>query len=295
VRRLRGTRINLFFTAGQPNPSRALSFAKAFAISLGAAAVERSPRTTVISLGSFEPLRCEAIARDATAKAREHELDCAFLPEDAAWSRFALLASDMDSTLITIECIDEIADFCGKRPEVAAITEAAMRGEIRDFSESLRRRVALLKGVPETALGKVYDERLKLSPGAESLIEAAREAGLKTLLVSGGFTFFTDRIKARLSLDFALSNVLDIDHGHLTGTVAGSVVDGAAKRAALIATCALLNVTPAKAIVIGDGANDLPMLEEAGLSVAYHAKPAVESATDVAIRFGGLAVLQEWL
>jgi phosphoserine phosphatase len=197
--------------------------------------------------------------------------------------------------LITIECIDEIADFCGKRDEVAAITDAAMRGDITSFPESLRRRVALLAGLPESALLRVYQERLKLTPGAEALIGAVRERGIRTLLVSGGFTFFTDRIKERLGLDFASSNVLEIRDGRLTGSVIGAVVDGAAKLAALEAACAALGVTPEASIVLGDGANDLPMLKQAGLSIAYHAKPVVAEATDVAIRFGGLDVLLEWL
>jgi phosphoserine phosphatase len=223
------------------------------------------------------------------------QVDCALLPADCTWARFSLLASDMDSTLITIECIDEIADFCGKRDEVAAITDAAMRGEITNFEDSLRRRVALLRGVPESALLRVYEERLKLTPGAEALIVAVHERGIKTLLVSGGFTFFTDRLKQRLRLDFAESNVLEIQAGHLTGSVVGAVVDGAAKLAALESACAVLGVKPSAAIVLGDGANDLPMLKRAGLSVAYHAKSVVAAATDVAIRFGGLDVLLEWL
>jgi phosphoserine phosphatase len=234
-------------------------------------------------------------ARSAIAEAAATNVDCAFLADDCRWSKFALLASDMDSTLITIECIDEIADFCDKGDEVAAITAAAMRGEITNFAESLRRRVALLAGLPEGALLRVYQERLKLTPGAEALMSAVRERGLRTLLVSGGFTFFTDRIKERLGFDFALSNVLEIRDGRLTGSVIGAVVDGAAKLAALETACASLGVTPEASIVLGDGANDLPMLKRAGLSVAYHAKPAVLEATDIAIRFGGLDVLLEWL
>ena len=205
---------------------------------------------------------------------------------------FKLVAFDMDSTLINIECVDEIADAAGRKAEVAAITEAAMRGEITDYKESLRQRVALLKGVPETALHGVYNERLQLNPGADELVRACQAAGLKTLLVSGGFTFFTDRIRDRLCLDFTRSNVLEIVDGELTGRLVdqpwGDICDGAEKRKMLLETCAQLGIEPSKAIAVGDGANDLPMMGEAGLSVAYHAKPAVRAQAMVAINEGGL-------
>src|SRR5438093_2276108 len=205
---------------------------------------------------------------------------------------FKLIAFDMDSTLINIECVDEIADAAGRKDEVAAITEAAMRGEIADYKESLRRRVALLKGVPVTALNEVYEQRLCLNPGAETLVRAAQAAGLKTLLVSGGFTFFTDRIRDRLGIDFTRSNMLAIDQGALTGAMVdqpwGDICDGEEKKRMLLATCAQLGIEPRQAIVIGDGANDLPMMGVAGLSVAYHAKPKVREQAMVAINAGGL-------
>lgn len=210
---------------------------------------------------------------------------------------FRLIAFDMDSTLIDIECIDEIADAAGRKAEVAAITEAAMRGEITDFKDSLRRRVALLKGVPEQALHEVYAQRLHLNPGAETLVRACQAAGLKTLLVSGGFTFFTDRVRDRLGLDHTRSNVLEIEHGQLTGRVVpqpwGDICDGLEKRRMLQWTCMHIGCEPAQAIAVGDGANDLPMMREAGLSVAFHAKPKVRAEAMVSIETGGLDRLLE--
>jgi phosphoserine phosphatase len=212
-----------------------------------------------------------------------------------ALSAFRAMVFDMDSTLINIECIDEIADAVGKKAEVSAITEAAMRGEIADFKESLTRRVALLKGVPETALHEVYEKRLRLNPGATELIAAARSAGLTTLLVSGGFTFFADRVKERLGMDFARSNVLEIEGGVLTGRVVGDIVDGEEKKRQLLALCERLGCPPSQAIAVGDGANDLLMMGAAGLSVAYHAKPKVREQAMVAIDQGGLDRLLEVL
>jgi phosphoserine phosphatase len=205
---------------------------------------------------------------------------------------FRLIAFDMDSTLINIECVDEIADAAGRKAEVAAITEAAMRGEIADYKESLRRRVALLAGVPVEALERVWRERLQLNPGAEVLVRACQAAGLKTLLVSGGFTYFTDRIRDRLTLDFARSNVLGVVDGRLTGQLVdqpwGDICDGEEKKRMLLQTCAQLGIEPHQAIAVGDGANDLPMMGVAGLSVAYHAKPKVREQAMVAIESGGL-------
>jgi phosphoserine phosphatase len=210
---------------------------------------------------------------------------------------FRLIAFDMDSTLINIECVDEIAGAAGRKAEVAAITEAAMRGEITDYKESLRRRVALLKGVPVSALHEVYDRRLQLNPGAEALVCAAQQAGLKTLLVSGGFTFFTDRIRDRLGLDYTRSNVLEVADGALTGAMVdqpwGDICDGEEKKRMLLQTCAALGIEPHQTIAVGDGANDLPMMGEAGLSVAYHAKPKVREQAMVAINHGGLDRLLE--
>ncbi|MCH8179602.1 MAG: phosphoserine phosphatase SerB [Proteobacteria bacterium] len=212
-----------------------------------------------------------------------------------ALASFKAIAFDMDSTLINIECIDEIADAVGKKAEVAAITEAAMRGEITDFKDSLRRRVALLKGVPAEALHGVYEQRLRLNPGALELVEAAKAAGLQTLLVSGGFTFFADRVRERLGMHEAHSNTLDIQGGLLTGHVLGDIVDGEAKKRHLLALCARLGCDPRHSIAVGDGANDLPMMGAAGLSVAFHAKPKVREQAMVAINEGGLDRLLEVL
>ena len=214
-------------------------------------------------------------------------------------SDFKLIAFDMDSTLINIECIDEIADAAGRKAEVAAITEAAMRGEITDFKDSLRRRVALLKGVSVENMDAVYRQRLKLNPGAAELLRACQAVGMKTLLVSGGFTFFTDRIRDELGFDFTRSNVLEIKDGLLTGRMVdqpwGDICDGEEKRRALLQTCAALGIQPEQAIAMGDGANDLPMMGAAGLSVAYHAKPVVRAQAMVAINQGGLDRLLEIL
>jgi len=205
---------------------------------------------------------------------------------------FRLAAFDMDSTLINIECIDEIAAAVGLKAEVAAITEATMRGEIADFKESLRRRVALLKGVDEKWLLEIWTHRLQLNPGVEVFLRALREAGLKTLLVSGGFTFFSDRVAERLSIDYTRANVLEIVDGRLTGRVVeqpwGDICDGAEKRRMLLQTCQELGILPAHAIAVGDGSNDLPMMAEAGLSIAYHAKPAVREKAMLAIDEGGM-------
>jgi phosphoserine phosphatase len=218
---------------------------------------------------------------------------------DLKLSDFKLIVFDMDSTLINIECVDEIADAVGRKAEVAAITEAAMRGEIADYKESLRQRVALLRGVSVASMDKVYRQRLKLNPGATELVQACKDAGLKILLVSGGFTFFTDRVRDMLDIDYTRSNVLEIRDGLLTGKMVdqpwGDICDGEEKRRMLLQTCEQLGIDPKQAIAIGDGANDLPMMGEAGLSVAYHAKPKVREQAMVAINEGGLDRLLELL
>ena len=214
-------------------------------------------------------------------------IDCAFVPADLVRDRVRIVAMDMDSTLITIECIDEIADMQGIKPAVAAVTAAAMRGEI-DFRESLKRRVALLAGLDESALQRVYDERVALSPGAERLLEGFKAVGAKILLVSGGFTFFTNRLAARLGLDAAASNVLEIVDGKLTGRVMNPIVDARVKAARFKAMRRRFAAGDGIAIAIGDGANDLPMLKAADVSFAYHAKPLVRAQATYAIDHCGL-------
>jgi phosphoserine phosphatase len=207
-------------------------------------------------------------------------------------SHFKLIAFDMDSTLINIECVDEIADAAGRKAEVAAITEAAMRGEITDYKDSLRKRVALLKGVTVAHMAEVLNNRLQLNPGAEKLVKACQSAGMKVLLVSGGFTFFTDHVRDRLGINWTRSNVLEMVNGELTGRMVdqdwGDICDGEEKRKMLLQTCAQMGIEPSQAIAMGDGANDLPMMGVAGLSVAYHAKPKVREQAMVAIEEGGL-------
>ena len=219
------------------------------------------------------------------------------LPKPLRLADFKLIAFDMDSTLINIECVDEIADAAGRKAEVAAITEAAMRGEITDYKESLRQRVALLKGVGESSMEAVYQQRLRLNPGAAELVQACQREGLKTLLVSGGFTYFTDRIRDLLKIDSTRANVLEVKEGLLTGKMVnqpwGDICDGEEKRKTLLLTCAQLGIAPSQAIAMGDGANDLPMMGAAGLSVAYHAKPKVREHAMVAINSGGLDRLLE--
>ena len=212
-------------------------------------------------------------------------------------SDFKLIAFDMDSTLINIECIDEIADAAGRKAEVAAITEAAMRGEIADYKDSLRRRVVLLKGVTVAHMEEVLNHRLQLNPGAENLVKACQAASMKVLLVSGGFTFFTDHVKDRLNINWTRSNVLEVVNGELTGRMVdqdwGDICDGEEKRKMLLQTCTQMGIAPSQAIAMGDGANDLPMMGVAGLSVAYHAKPKVREQAMVAIEEGGLDRLLE--
>ena len=214
-------------------------------------------------------------------------LDYAFVPDARKMSDFGLVVMDMDSTLITIECIDEIADMIGVKPEVAHITEAAMRGEI-DFAESLTRRVALLKGLDESALQRVYDERLQLSPGAEKMLAALQSHGIKTLLVSGGFTFFTERLKLRLGLDAAIANTLEIVDGKLTGRVLGAILDAEGKATQLRRLRDQLGLAAHQVVAMGDGANDLKMMAAAGVSIAYHAKPVVRAQATHTLNFVGL-------
>ncbi|CAM3724539.1 phosphoserine phosphatase SerB [Polynucleobacter arcticus] len=220
--------------------------------------------------------------------AAAHDTDLAFLSPGFKPSEVTVLAMDMDSTLINIECIDEIADFTGKKAAVAEITEATMRGEIKDFKESLRRRVALLAGVSSNVLESVYQERLRLNPGASELLAGANEQDLYTLLVSGGFTFFTEKLQRELGFKQAQANTLEVIDGKLTGKVIGDIVDGAAKSGYLDQACALLNCHKTNAITIGDGSNDLPMMHGSGISIAYRAKPIVKEKADAAFDRVGL-------
>ena len=230
----------------------------------------------------------DATRAEVTGWAERHGIDIAFLPAGLKLSHCKVLAMDMDSTLINIECIDEIAGVAGVKDKVSEITEAAMRGEIKDFSESLRRRVALLKDVPAEALEQVYTEKLRLNPGAERLITTAQAAGIKVLLVSGGFTFFTDRLRERLKLDSAHANTLEIDNGVLTGRVLGDILDADAKAVYLREFARTHGATKEQIIAMGDGANDLKMLGAAGFPVAYHAKPLVRQQTRYALNVSGL-------
>jgi phosphoserine phosphatase len=217
----------------------------------------------------------------------EAQLDYAFVPDARKLADMRLCVMDMDSTLITIECIDEIADMQGLKPQVAAITAAAMRGEL-DFPQSLRQRVALLNGLDAGALQRVYDERLRLSPGADVMLAKFRQLGIRTLLLSGGFTFFTERLKRRLGLDYTRSNTLEIKDGKLTGQVVGDIVDADVKREALLQVRNELKIDAARIIALGDGANDLKFMAEAGVSVAYHAKPVVRTQATHALNYVGL-------
>ena len=221
-------------------------------------------------------------------------VDTAYVVAGSRLSDCKVLAMDMDSTLINIECIDEIAAYGGVKEQVASITEAAMRGEIKDFSESLTRRVAFLKGLSADVLQSVYEQKLRFNPGAEQLVATAKQAGLKVLLVSGGFTFFTEKLKARIGLDAAHANVLGTENGLLTGQVVGRILDAQGKADTLRAFAQDCGATTDQIIAIGDGANDLKMLGLAGYSVAYRAKPVVRAQAKFALNVAGLDGVLNW-
>lgn len=212
----------------------------------------------------------------------QEEFDINLLPDGFDARAVKLLVTDMDSTLINIECIDEIADFINVKPQVSEITEAAMRGEI-DFETSLRRRIALLTGLQEDALEHVYNERLRPNPGAEQMIAGLKSRGIKIALVSGGFTYFTEKLKRRLGLDYTLANRLEFENGKLTGEIHGHIIGAEAKAKFLLEKCKALGIKPSQAVAMGDGANDLMMMKEAGLSIAYHAKPKVQQQAHSAL------------
>ena len=216
-----------------------------------------------------------------------HKIDYGFVPEGRRFAELKLLAMDMDSTLITIECIDELGDMAGCKAEIAGITAQAMRGEL-DYPQSLRKRVGLLTGLSESSLNRVYEERLRLTPGAEELLAACKKHGVKLLLVSGGFTFFTDRLKQRLGIDYTISNRLEAKDGKLTGRLIGDIVDADAKAAKFREVMGELRASREQTVAIGDGANDLRMMAEAGVSVAFHAKPVVRAQAGCAISWCGL-------
>jgi phosphoserine phosphatase len=259
--------------------------------------VIQSRLLTAESLDALHPFRPKRLNAQAALLEKEDPslpqaleqfaLDFAYIPFDQGLQNIGLVAMDMDSTLITIECIDEIADFCGLKDQVAAITQKSMAGEI-DFTQSLKERVAILKGLHLNTLEEVYAKRLALSPGAERLIKELNARGIKTMLVSGGFTFFTERIQKRLKLDYAFANTLEVKNGVLTGNILGEIVDAHKKAFYLEHVRKKENLLPHETVAIGDGANDLLMLENAGISIAYHAKAIVQQKAHYRLNHAGL-------
>lgn len=265
------------------------------------ASVERLSRPLRLTPVRQRAWRLESV--DDSALTRRAVADCcasalvdhAFVESHVKFEDMKVLALDMDSTLITIECIDELSEFAGRREEVAAITEATMRGEVADFVESLTRRVSVLRGLDVDVLRRVYEERLKLSPGAEILIEAARNNDIYILLISGGFTYFADRLRDLLHLNASYANVPETHKGKLTGRITGTVIDGAAKAAHVKRAIELMNCKSTEAVVIGDGSNDIPMMQCVEHSVAYRAKQSVSEIARMTIKYGDLATTLDFL
>jgi phosphoserine phosphatase len=266
-------------------------------------ALQRSEVDAVAAMAhvsGIEPIAANAFRLKGTKRdeavsgyCEARNIDYGWVPEGLRFSDLKLLAMDMDSTLITIECIDELGDLAGRKAEVAAITAKAMRGEL-DFPASLKKRVAALAGLAEKALSEVYETRLRLTPGAERLIEACKRHGVKLLLVSGGFTFFTERLKERLGLDYTISNRLEIKDGRLTGQVLGNIVDAEAKAAKFRAVMGELGASKEHTVAIGDGANDLRMMAEAGVSIAFRAKPVVRAQAHCVVSHSGLDAVPDF-
>jgi len=227
-----------------------------------------------------------------TALRQRLDVDINQLPESFDPNALGLVISDMDSTFIAIECIDEIADFANIKPQISKITESAMRGDI-NFATSLKQRVALLAGLDTNALERVYNERLQLNPGAADLVKGLHNKSIPFALVSGGFTFFTEKLKAQYALDFTKANTLEIIDNTLNGKVLGQVVGSQTKADYLDELCQTLNITPKQTIAMGDGANDLLMMEKAGLSVGYYAKPVVQEKADIVLNYSGLNLILE--
>jgi phosphoserine phosphatase len=255
-----------------------------------AALARRAGARAIVPIGNGSPTAYRfpgaSFDQGVLDAARDAQCDAGFVPIDRRLDQVRVVAMDMDSTLITIECIDEIADFKGIKPEVAAITASAMRGEI-DFAQSLTRRVALLEGLSVDELARVYDERLRISPGAERMLAGFKAIGAITVLVSGGFTFFTDRLKQRLALDVTLSNTFEMGGGRLTGRIAGDIVDAEVK-AKTVRELKARYARDGLTVALGDGANDLPMFAETDVAIAYRAKPVVRAAATHALDFCGL-------